>query len=106
MVHLPSGRPRKSMCVPVGSVALGVRSHADGRFLMAATPRYGFGTTHTLPPAAAGDCGTTPSASTAARRPPFSTPGLVGYSASSVQSSSAGPLEPTGRVQLETFQIL
>src|SRR5262245_52480964 len=67
--HCPSGSPRKSTCVPVGSDAFGVRSHADGRSWMLCTPRYGFGTTHTLFLAFDADCGDTPSASTAARRP-------------------------------------
>jgi hypothetical protein len=40
---------------------------------MLRTPRYGFGTTHTLSFTFAADCGDTPSASTAARRPFSST---------------------------------
>src|SRR6185295_7799484 len=75
IVHDPGGSPRKSMWVPVGSEALGVRSHDDERSAMLRNPRYGFGTTHTpFLPLLTEFCGTTPSASTAERRPYSSPP--------------------------------
>src|SRR6185369_5901527 len=74
--HGPLGNPRKSTCVPVGSVALGVRSHDDGRSSMLLNPRYGFGTTHTDLLAAVDACGATWSASTAERRPCSSPPSV------------------------------
>src|SRR5262245_43071654 len=70
MVQCPGGSPMKSMCVPVGSVALGVRSQLEGRCPICWKPLYGFGTTHTLSfPVWVAACGVTTSDSTSDLRP-------------------------------------